>query len=354
MRRFLVAAAVVLAAADHAPAQVTPPPPAPFTPPPAAPPQLVVARVVGDKLVWETTQHVPVTQKVKVTVLVDGRPVVQEREVVVAQAVKVERQTLTLAITDPTLGALTRSFEQVTLNLPDGGTTPALESFTKTLNLAAMQGEALVVDEQVASAKSDPSQGLLSARVRVVINRAPFLVTSVCTDFQGPYPSTECQQQRFRVDTGASFTWFSAVPKNKQSALLSLHDSLLEYVGEGGTYEGYRIQEKLMASWGDVGYHLAKADSQPHCVRAYARDSRKEDGYRLNPAAVGLRFSPPPQSPGSGSEGETVELCSNGLRSCQWIKLLPTKKGFWKVAAFPHMFTFACEEPPRKEEGREL
>ncbi len=146
----------------------------------------------------------------------------QSEPVTPGSAVKVERQTLTLAITDPTLGALTRSFEQVTLNLPDGGTTPALESFTKTLNLAAMQGEALVVDEQVASAKSDPSQGQLSARVRVVTNRAPFLVTSVCTDFQGPYPSTECQQQRFRVDTGASFTWFSAVPKNKQSALLAL------------------------------------------------------------------------------------------------------------------------------------
>lgn len=79
MRRFLLSAACVLGSCGFATAQG----PKAVT----APPQFVVARVADGNLSWTTTEQVPLTKQIAVTVLVNGQPVVENRTVTVLEPV---------------------------------------------------------------------------------------------------------------------------------------------------------------------------------------------------------------------------------------------------------------------------
>lgn len=126
------------------------------------------------------------------------------------------------------------AFEVLTLSLPDGGSSPALDALNGTLRQdyraeseeaapaakSLQDGTAAYYGEVAARLAQGQFGGDQNIAVSVQLNHGVWVQAAVCVDFIGAYPSFNCTAHQVRVDTGAAWTWLDAVPKAKQAAFL--------------------------------------------------------------------------------------------------------------------------------------
>lgn len=150
--------------------------------------------------------------------------------------------------------------ESLALTLPDGGTTPALERINDALyqplhvdrgdarpSLAALaQGQAPLYADLESRLARQEFGGTQNVTVTLPFARGPFLLATVCVDFVGAYPSVNCDEFRWRVDTGATWSWEDAIARPKHAALQKL---CRERLAAEAKAERARLQKEHREPW---------------------------------------------------------------------------------------------------------
>ena len=121
----------------------------------------------------------------------------------------------------------------------------------------------------------------------------------------------------------------------EQLLVLALERSRLR---KGSTYKGFAVA-------GSSQYLLGQLDKNPHCARSYAAGSSPENDYKLDPAAVGLKFRKQTKYAGSVESGRfKVFLCSTGTDTCRPVTLQRNDQGIWKAREFSSLVV-SCRAP---------
>ena len=97
--------------------------------------------------------------------------------------------------------------------------------------------------------------------VALPLARGPFLQATVCLDLVGAYPSVNCDDFRFRVDTGATWSWEDAIARPKHAALQAL---CRERLAAEAKAERARLAKEHLEPW-DRALEI-------HCEPADLRD----------------------------------------------------------------------------------
>lgn len=140
----------------------------------------------------------------------------------------------------PDSGLADRTIEVLTLTLPDGGTSPALEKANAVLH-GDYQGESRQVPStaslkdgtapfylEVAQQHAERNgAGLLGIVVTVPFIKGRFLQVHTCTDANFAYPNVYCTDVRLRTDTGEKWSWLDGVLPTKQKAFLAACTAVL-------------------------------------------------------------------------------------------------------------------------------
>jgi len=129
--------------------------------------------------------------------------------------------------------------------------------------------------------------------------------------------------------------------------LLALSGDLLMATRYQPVYQGYKFTSS-------ADYLLQQIDKSPRCMRGFAAGAEPANGYRMDPAAVVLRFRQQERFvPDTASGRAKVFLCNGGTSSCRPLGLKRNSKGIWKVSEFSTLAT-GCAPVPQADPADEL